>query len=220
MPHDHPAHSHTGISPSGHPYRADNDEPLTYWQTMEIAMRELLIEKGETTAAEIAGQIDAMDARSPANGAAVVARAWSDPEFRARLLADAGAASREMGLDIGPLNLIAVENTAVVHNIIVCTLCSCYPRDLLGLPPDWYKSRAYRSRVVKTPRAVLREFGFELPKDVTVRVHDSTADMRYIVLPARPAGTAGLSEAELAQLVTRDSMIGTGVARSPDHTAG
>ena len=219
MPHDHPEHSHTGISPSGHPYRADNDEPLSYWQTMEIAMRELLIEKGETTAAEIAGQIDAMDARSPANGAAVVARAWSDPAFKTRLLADAGAASREMGFDIGALHLIAVENTAVVHNVIVCTLCSCYPRNLLGLPPDWYKSRAYRSRVVKTPRAVLHEFGFELPEDVTVRVHDSTADMRYIVLPARPGGTQDLSEAELAQLVTRDSMIGTGVARSPDQTA-
>lgn len=219
MPHDHPdhpPHSHTGMSPSGHPYRADNDVPLSYWQTMEIAMRELLIEKGETTAEEIARQIDAMDSRSPANGATVVARAWADPEFRARLLADAGAASREMGFDIGPLNLIAVENTADVHNIIVCTLCSCYPRNLLGLPPDWYKSRAYRSRVVKTPRAVLREFGLDLPENITVRVHDSTADMRYIVLPARPAGTDGLDEAALAALVTRDSMIGTGVPRTPE----
>ena len=156
-----------------------------------------------------------MDARSPANGAAVVARAWVDPEFKARLLANAGDASREMGFDIGPMHLIAVENTAQVHNVIVCTLCSCYPRNLLGLPPDWYKSRAYRSRVVKTPRAVLHEFGLDLPDDITVRVHDSTADMRYIVLPARPAGTDGMSEAELATLVTRDSMIGTGVPLSP-----
>ena len=216
MPHDHPPHSHTGMSPSGHPYRADNDSALSYWQTMEIAMRELLIEKGETTAEEIARQIDAMDARGPANGAAVVARAWSDPEFKSRLLDDAGAASREMGFDIGALNLIAVENTAEVHNIIVCTLCSCYPRNLLGLPPDWYKSRAYRSRVVKTPRAVLREFGVDLPDEITVRVHDSTADMRYVVLPARPTGTEDMDETTLADLVTRDSMIGTGLPRTPE----
>ncbi len=216
MPHDHPSHSHEGMSPSGHPYRSDNDGPLTYWQTMEIAMRELLIEKGITSAEEIAQQIDAMDARSPANGAALVARAWTDPEFHARVLEDAAAASREMGFDIGPLHLVAVENTEDVHNAIVCTLCSCYPRNLLGLPPDWYKSRAYRSRMVKEPRAVLREFGVELSEGTTVRVHDSTADMRYIVLPRRPAGTDGLSEADLAGLVTRDSMIGTGLPRAPE----
>jgi len=206
MPHDH-------LSPSGHPYRQDNDEPLTYWQRMEIAMRELLIEKGHLTAAEITAQIDAMDARSPANGAAVVARAWVDPAYKARLLTDASAASREMGFDIGPLNLIVVENTDTVHNLIVCTLCSCYPRNLLGLPPDWYKTRAYRSRAVSEPRAVLREFGLNLPDTIQVRVHDSTADMRYIVLPARPDGTDSLSETELAKLVTRDSMIGTGLPR-------
>jgi nitrile hydratase len=183
---------------------------------MEIAVRELLIEKGVVSAEEVARQIDAMDARSPANGAAVVARAWTDPDFKARLLADASAASREMGFDIGPLHLIAVENTPEVHNVIVCTLCSCYPRNLLGLPPDWYKSRAYRSRVVKEPRRVLKEFGVELPDDVTVRVHDSTADMRYIVLPARPAGTEGMDADALAALVTRDSMIGTGLPRRPE----
>lgn len=215
MPHDHPSHSHEGLSPSGHPYRADNDAPLTYWQRMEIAVRELLVEKGVVTAEEIARQIDAMDARSPANGAAVVARAWTDPDFKARLLDDAAAASREMGFDIGPLRLIAVENTPQLHNLIVCTLCSCYPRNLLGLPPDWYKTRAYRSRAVKEPRAVLREFGLDLPAGVRVRVHDSTADMRYIVLPARPAGTEGMDEAALAELVTRDSMIGTGLPRQP-----
>ncbi len=220
MPHDHHDHDHDhfhheGMSPSGHPYRGDNDGPLGYWQRMEIAVRELLVEKGVLTPAEIAAQIEAMDARSPANGAAVVARAWVDPDFKARLLADASAASREMGFDIGPLNLIAVENTADTHNLIVCTLCSCYPRNLLGLPPDWYKTRAYRSRAVREPRSVLREFGLELPDDVTVRVHDSTADMRYIVLPARPEGTEGMDEAQLAALVTRDSMIGTGVPRQP-----
>ncbi len=209
MPHDH----HDPLSPSGHPYRADNDGPLTYWQRMEIAVRELLIEKGVTTPAEIAAQIDAMDARSPAMGAAVVARAWVDPAFKTRLLADARAASREMGFDIGPLELIAVENTEDVHNLIVCTLCSCYPRNLLGLPPDWYKTREYRSRAVREPRTVLREFGLDLPDSVTIRVHDSTADMRYIVLPARPPGTGGLDEKELAGLVTRDAMIGTGLPR-------
>ncbi len=211
MPHDH-------LSPSGHPFRADNDEPLTYWQVVEIAVRELLIEKGHLTASEVAAQIDAMDARSPANGAAVVARAWVDARFKARLLDDAAAASREMGFDIGPLKLIAVENTARTHNLIVCTLCSCYPRNLLGLPPDWYKTRAYRSRAVREPRAVLREFGLDLPADMTVRVHDSTADMRYIVLPLRPAGTEDLDEAALARLVTRDAMIGTGLPRAPHAT--
>ncbi len=215
MPHDHDHFHHEGMSPSGHPYREDNDTPLTYWHQMEIAMREILIEKGVTTAAEIAAQIDAMDARSPAQGAAVVARAWTDPAFKARLLKDAAEASREMSFDIGPLRLIAMENTADIHNIIVCTLCSCYPRNLLGLPPDWYKTRAYRSRVVSEPRAVLREFGVELPQSTRIRVHDSTADMRYIVLPARPAGTEGLTEEALAKLVTRDSMIGTGLPRLP-----
>lgn len=211
MPHDH----HDHLSPSGHPYRADQDTTLTYWQTMEIAVRELLIEKNVTTAAEIAAQIETMDKRDPANGARVVARAWTDPDFHAALMANAGDATRAMGYDIGPLNLIAVENTDKVHNIIVCTLCSCYPRNLLGLPPDWYKSRAYRSRTVREPRSVLSEFGVTLPDDITVRVHDSTADMRYIVIPARPAGTDKMTLDELADLVTRDSMIGTGVAIAP-----
>ncbi|MDP5086445.1 MAG: nitrile hydratase subunit alpha [Yoonia sp.] len=212
MPHDH----HDHLSPSGHPYRADDDHPLTYWQQMEIAVRELLVEKGVTTAEEISAQIDTMDARSPANGAAVVARAWTDPDFRRALRDDASAASRAMGFDIGPMKLIALENTETEHNVIVCTLCSCYPRNLLGLPPDWYKSRAYRSRTVKEPRKVLAEFGLNLPATTTVRVHDSTADMRYIVIPARPEGTDGWSPEDLAKLVTRDSMIGTGKAKSPD----
>ncbi|NHQ73412.1 nitrile hydratase subunit alpha [Roseovarius gahaiensis] len=213
MPHDH--HDHSGLSPSGHPYRADNDTPLSYWQRMEIAVRELLIEKGHLDAAAVAAQIDAMDARSPANGAAVVARAWTDPAFKARLLDNASQACRDMGFDIGPLHLIAVENTPDTHNMIVCTLCSCYPRNLLGLPPDWYKTREYRARAVREPRAVLREFGVDLPDSTTIRVHDSTADMRYIVLSARPAGTDGMTQDQLAALVTRDSMIGTGLPRTP-----
>ena len=213
MPHDH--HDHDELRPSGHPYRADQDGPLSYWQVMEIAVRELMIEKGVTTAEAVSAQIEAMDARNPAHGAAVVARAWVDPAFRARLLADGSAACAEMGFDVGPMRLIAVENTTDVHNVVVCTLCSCYPRNLLGLPPDWYKSRAYRSRTVREPRKVLSEFGLELPAGVTLRVHDSTADMRYLVVPARPEGTADLSEADLAALVTRDAMIGVGVAKAP-----
>ncbi|MDC0346265.1 nitrile hydratase subunit alpha, partial [Planktomarina sp.] len=201
--------------PSGHPYRADDDTELSYWQVMEIALRELLIEKGHLTAAQIHAQINAMDSRSPANGARVVARAWVDPAFKAALLADASAASRSMGFDIGPMHLIALENTKEVHNLVVCTLCSCYPRNLLGLPPDWYKSRAYRSRAVIEPRKVLSEFGLTLPDEMQVRVHDSTADMRYIVVPAQPEGSFDQTEEELAAWITRDSMIGVGLPQAP-----
>ncbi len=217
MPHDHHDHGtdHGGLSPSGHPYRADQDGPLTYWQRMEIAVRELLIEKGIASADEIARQVERMDARSPALGARLVARAWTDPAFKARLLADGSAACREMGIEVDALKLVVVENTAEVHNVVVCTLCSCYPRNLLGLPPDWYKSRAYRSRTVKEPRRVLAEFGLDLPEEVAVRVHDSTADMRYLVLPARPAGTEGMEADALARLVSRDSMIGVAVPSAP-----
>ena len=208
MPHDH----HDHLSPSGHPYREDNDAPLSYWQTMEIAVREILIQKGITSAAEIDAQIETMDSRSPADGAKVVARAWTDPAFKARLLADGSAACEEMGYPTDGMKLVVVENTDAVHNVIVCTLCSCYPRNLLGLPPDWYKTRAYRSRTVKEPRKVLSEFGVDLADSVQVRVHDSTADMRYLVLPARPGGTDGWDVEKLAQIVSRDSMIGTAVA--------
>jgi len=212
MPHDH----HDHLSPSGHPYRTDQDAPLTYWQTMEIAIRELLVEKGVTTNAEIANQIDAMDKRSPSDGAKVVARAWTDPDFKKRLLDDGRQTLLDEGHELGPMNLIVVENTPEIHNVIVCTLCSCYPRNLLGFPPDWYKQRAYRSRVVKEPRKVLSEFGLDISDEVQVRVHDSTADMRYIVLPERPASTDGFSQDELAELVTRDSMIGVARAKSPE----
>jgi nitrile hydratase len=215
MSHDHHDHSHEGLSPSGHPYRADDDTELSYWQVMEIALRELLIEKGHLNAAQIHAQINAMDSRSPANGARVVARAWVDSAFKAALLADASAASRSMGFDIGPMHLIALENTKEVHNLLVCTLCSCYPRNLLGLPPDWYKSRAYRSRAVIEPRKVLSEFGLTLPDEMQVRVHDSTADMRYIVVPAQPEGSFGQTEEELAAWITRDSMIGVGLPQAP-----
>jgi nitrile hydratase len=213
--HDHDHEDHHDHDHAPHPVRRDHDDTLTHYRVMEIAVRELLIEKGILTADRIRRQVEDMDARTPARGAAVVARAWSDDGFRQRLLADGNAAIEELGLDRGPYKLVVLENTPSVHNVVVCTLCSCYPRWLLGLPPDWYKSRAYRSRVVSEPRAVLREFGLALPDHVTVRVHDSTADMRYLVVPRRPAGTEGWSEDRLAGLVTRDAMIGVAEARSP-----
>jgi nitrile hydratase len=214
--HAHPhAHGHDHGHAHPHPTRPDEEERLTYYQTMEIAVRELLIEKGIVTADEVRRAVEAMDARTPAQGARVVARAWVDPAYKARLLADGSAAVKELGIDVATTRLIVVENKPKLHNLVVCTLCSCYPRMVLGLPPDWYKSRAYRSRAVREPRAVLREFGTELPDDVEVRVHDSTADMRYLVLPERPAGTEGWSEEKLATIVTRDSMIG--VARCTAH---
>jgi len=187
----------------------------TYYQFLEISVRELLIEKGVLSAEDIRNAVEEMDSRGPELGAQVVARAWVDPQFKQSLLQDAPAAVKALGIDIGPLQLLVVENTTEVHNLIVCTLCSCYPRTLLGLPPDWYKSREYRSRAVREPRAVLREFGTDIPDEVEVRVHDSTADLRYLVLPQRPAGTGHLSEDELAALVKRDSMIGITVVQAP-----
>lgn len=173
------------------------------------AIRDLLLEKGVITEKDIQSQIDYQEARSPANGAKMVARAWQDPAFKERLIADPKAACAELGIDATALNeFVVLENTEKVRHMVVCTLCSCYPRPILGRPPDWYKSFNYRQRSVNDPRGVMREFGLVLPDDVEVRVHDSTADIRYLVLPVRPKGTEGLSEAELARLVTRDSMIG------------
>ena len=187
----------------------------TYYQFLEISVRELLIEKGVLSVEDIRNAVEEMDSRGPELGAQVVARAWVDPQFKQSLLQAATAAVKALGIDIGPLQLLVVENTTEVHNLIVCTLCSCYPRTLLGLPPDWYKSREYRSRAVREPRAVLREFGTDIPDEVEVRVHDSTADLRYLVLPQRPAGTGHLSEDELGALVKRDSMIGVTVVQGP-----
>lgn len=188
------------------------DHPMTEFEWRVDAVQALLIEKGILTADEVRRQVEEMDDRSPVLGAKVIARAWVDPAFKARLLADARSAILELGIDFRQeAALVAVENTARVHHVVVCTLCSCYPRGLLGYPPDWYKSLNYRSRVVVDPRGVLKEFGTELPTNVEVRVLDSTADMRYLVIPVRPAGTEGMSEEELADLVTRDSMIGVRV---------
>lgn len=212
---DHPhEHSEREFQPD-----LEDTVPHSDYQYLEIAVRELLIEKGVITADEIRAAIEKVDARGPHLGAQVVARAWTDPDYKKRLLADGTAACAELGIDIKPVHLVVVENTADAHNMIVCTLCSCYPRFLLGVPPLWYKSREYRSRTVREPRAVLEEFGTRLPNGIEVRVHDSTADMRYLVLPMRPAGTEGLSEEALSDLVTRDSMIGVSLARTPEQAA-
>ena len=206
--HDHDHHDHS------HAPAHDHGGPWSEFKYLEAAVRELLIEKGVVTADEMRREIERMDGRNPENGARVVARAWVDPAYKARLLKEGTKAVGELGVTIDPVHLIVVENTDKVHNVVVCTLCSCYPRNLLGRPPDWYKQRDYRSRAVREPRQVLKEFGTELPDDVRVAVHDSTADMRYLVLPKRPAGTEKLSEAELAKLVNRDSMIGVAVPKA------
>ncbi len=195
--HDHP---HAEIAQSSE---------LGYYDLMETAVRELLIEKQLITAGEIRHQIEVIDSRTPALGAKVVAHAWVDPAFKARLLADGRSACEELGISFyDDTGLIVLENTESVHNLIVCTLCSCYPRPVLGLPPDWYKLKPYRARAIYEPRAVLAEFGTVIADDVEVRVSDSTAMVRYLVLPRRPAGSEGYSEDQLAALVTRDAMIG------------
>jgi nitrile hydratase subunit alpha len=211
---DHHDHVHApGDAHDPHAPQQDHDDTLDYYRKLEMAVRELLIEKGVLTADEIRRTVENYDSRTPEGGARVVARAWVDPQFKALLLKNARAACESLGFDMNvfEVELTAVENTPQVHNVVVCTLCSCYPRMLLGMPPAWYKSRAYRSRLVREPRAVLREFGTELSGEVAVRVHDSTADLRYLVVPMRPAGSEGMSEAELAGLVTRDSMVGVSV---------
>ena len=183
------------------------------------ALESLLIEKGLLTAADIDEQIARYEQDiGPLKGAQVVARAWIDPAFKRRLLADGAAAIAEFGLPSGA-PLVVVENTPADHHMVVCTLCSCYPWAVLGLPPTWYKSFEYRSRAVIEPRAVLREFGLELDPAVTVHVHDSSAEVRYMVLPERPVGTAGLSEEALAGLVSRDAMIGVAKAATPNGFA-
>lgn len=199
--HDHgQAHPHAEIGQS---------TPPGYYEIMETAVRELLIERKVIGADEIRRQIEVLDSRTPALGAKVVARAWIDPDFRARLLSNGRAACEELGISFyDDTALIVLENTDKVHNLIVCTLCSCYPRPVLGLPPDWYKLKPYRSRAVSEPRVVLAEFGTIIPDDVEIRVSDSTAMVRYLVLPKRPEGTADYTEDALAELVTRDAMIG------------
>ncbi len=204
---DHGDHTHPGM----------DTEELGYFAKRVRAMEALLADKGVINSAEVQANVDAVESRSPADGARLVAKAWADPDFKKRLLADPKGALNDMGYELPhPTPKLGVfENTDQVHHMVVCTLCSCYPRALLGRPPDWYKSFAYRSRAVIDPRGVMREFGLDVGDDTEVRVLDSTADLRYLVLPKRPEGTEGLSEEELAALVTRDSMIGVGQARAP-----
>jgi nitrile hydratase alpha subunit len=199
-------HDHDHGDP--HAEISEPDRP-GYYDVLETAIRELLVDKGLIGAGEIRRQIEVLDSRTPALGAQVVARAWVDPAFKTRLLADGRAACEELGITFyDDTGLIVLENTAQVHNLIVCTLCSCYPRPVLGLPPDWYKLKPYRARAVYEPRVVLKEFGTTIPEEVDIRVSDSTAMVRFLVLPIRPEGTEALSEKELAALVTRDAMIG------------
>jgi nitrile hydratase len=201
--HDHP---HEPVTGEGEPPAAARAR----------ALEELLVEKGVVAREDVVRAIDWLVSRSPADGARLVARAWRDPDFKKRLLADAREAALELDLDPGSAPVvIALENTDAVHHVVVCTLCSCYPRALLGPPPDWYKSLPYRSRAVSDPRGVLAEFGVDLHDDVEVRVVDSTADVRYLVIPRRPEGTETMSEDELAALATRDSMIGVAQPAPP-----
>jgi nitrile hydratase alpha subunit len=193
---------------------SDDDLTLGYEEAKFIALKELLIEKGLITADAIRARME-IDARgTPHQGARMVAKAWSDPGYKTRMLADAKAAALELDIPVTEAALVALENTPRLHNLIVCTLCSCYPRSLLGEPPAWYVSKAYRSRAVHEPRKVLEEFGLAVPAGTEVRVHDSNADLRYIVVPMRPAGTEGLGENELAALVTRDCLVGVALPRT------
>jgi nitrile hydratase alpha subunit len=196
-----------------HPHPQDEGPPCEY-EIMSRAMQELLEEKGLLSAEEVRRRMELFEQEYPQRGSRVVAHAWADPAFRKRLLEDGKAACAEWGLDLEADRLIALENTPQVHNVVVCTLCSCYPRALLGMPPTWYKSENYRRRVVREPRAVLKEFGTVLPESVAIRVHDSNADMRYVVVPMRPAGTEGWTEEQLASILTRDTLVGVALPRA------
>ena len=204
--HDHD-HSH-GHGRTRHPPREDDDVELTPGEAKFLALKSLLIEKGLLTADEIRQRHEVNDRGTPHQGARMIAKAWIDPAFKARMLRDGKAAAHELGIEVTEADLMVIENTPQQHNLIVCTLCSCYPRSLLGEPPAWYVSKAYRSRAVREPRKVLRELGLAVPEAVDVQVHDSNADLRYIVLPMRPAGTEGMSEEQLAALVSRDCLVG------------
>ena len=207
--------SHSGHDHSHTDFQPDIKEPNEHWEFLEITLRELLVDKGILSAREIQDEIEAWEKKSPEKGAEIVARAWADEDFKARLLEDANQTIRDFGIEVDVLKMVALENTSDLHHVVVCTLCSCYPRPILGVPPLWYKSKQYRSRVVREPRAVLNEFGTSLTEDTEVRVVDSTADCRYLVIPVRPSGTENMTEQELAKLVTRDSMIGTAQALDP-----
>jgi nitrile hydratase len=207
----------------GHDHDHDHDHgsELSETQRRVRALESILVEKGYVDPVALDELVETYETKvGPHNGARVVAKAWADPEYRAWLFSDSGAAIESLGYGGRQgENIVALENTPAVHNMVVCTLCSCYPWPVLGLPPVWYKSAPYRSRAVSDPRGVLRDFGVELPAETEVRVWDSTAEIRYLVVPMRPEGTEGWSEEDLAALVTRDSMVGTGLAARPVELA-
>jgi nitrile hydratase len=199
-------------TPHGGPPQRDHPEAASHHQLLGVALNQLLMEKGIYSAEELRAMVERIESVGPeTHGARVVARSWVDPGFAAALYSDAAAAVKTMGLESGVAELVALENSEALHNVVVCTLCSCYPWAGLGLPPGWYKSAPYRSRVVIDPRSVLEEFGVKLPDDTSLHVWDSTAEVRYLVLPMRPEGTENWTEQQLSEIVTRDSMIGTGI---------
>ncbi len=204
--------SHDHRHPGDHPYQKDHADPSTYHQFLGLALNELLIEKGVYSAEELHKMIERIESiDASTHGARVVAEAWSNPSFKERLLQDANTTIKNLGLEPGAAELKVLENTPTLHNVVVCTLCSCYPRALLGRPPTWYKSKEYRARVVREPRSVLEEFGTFMSEDIEIRVHDSTAELRYLVLPLQPTGSEKLNKDELTKLVDRDSMIGVSI---------
>ncbi len=226
--HHHHEHDHAHTHDHAHPHDHGNGPVLKYsddsvhdvresdlYPLLAEALRAVLVERGVVSAADIREHLEALDKVDDGMGGKIVARAWTDPAYKQRLLANGSAAVAEFGIDMGETQLIVVENTDDVHNLVVCTLCSCYPRAILGLPPDWYKSKSYRARAVYEPRAVLREFGTAVPENVTVKVHDSNADMRYLVLPKRPAGTDDWDAERLTALVSRDCLVGVVPAAAP-----
>ena len=205
----------------GHENGHSHGENAEYYSKRAQAMQALLIEKGVCTLDDILTMADKIDSRSPEDGAKILAHAWVDPEYKKRLLANAEAAFLELGYDLPETSpkITVLENTNDVHNMAVCTLCSCFPRAIIGRPPAWYKELSYRSKVVVDPRGVLQEFGTVLDEAVQVRVIDSSADYRYLILPNRPAGTENMTEEELAKLITQESMIGVGLALSPESVS-
>jgi Nitrile hydratase, alpha chain len=209
--HDHD-HNHDHLN--SHPNQEDNDLLITPGEAKFMALRAMLIEKGVVTGDEIRKRLEFNDRATHHQGARMVARAWVDPEYKKRMLEDGKKAAIELGIDVLEAKIMVIENTLKNHNLVVCTLCSCYPRSLLGEPPAWYVSKAYRSRAVREPRAVMQEFGLSFPNDVEVCVHDSNADLRYLILPMRPSNTEHLSEDALAQLVTRDCLVGMALPRN------
>lgn len=211
--HDHHDHDHDQGAHA--PTREDDDELLTEGEARFLALKGLLIEQGVIDADEIRSRMEFNERGSPHQAARMIARAWVDPVYKARMFADTKAAAAEMGIETTEAKLVTLENTPERHNLIVCTLCSCYPRSLLGEPPAFYVSKAYRSRAVREPRKVLHEFGVDIPADVDIAVHDSNADLRYVVMPMRPAGSEDMGEGELAALISRDCVIGCALPIEP-----